>query len=336
MNIEKKLRELGITPTRQLEFNEINYIAKTVADKLAVNVKELSNSYNELFMRIYNCNMSYANIDKKFGKVVYFYPNNTLYFDEEFELSKIDEKVIHECIHYLQNFRKFNGDEQRIGVCNFAEFKIYGLGLNEAVTQYIASKANGEKPHRKNNEKISIYTINDQYYPYLTSLVLQLIFFTGDENLIKSAIEGTEDFENDLYNTFEENTNKILNNFDAILEENNNINRDENKIIQIYLDTQKNMYTTYFDKIYSRVTTTKEVEEYTRKIDSYKEMIAKLINQPLNKDEAISYLNTMENKFNKKYIELYIKQSKPSLMVIYQNKLILFFKKIASLFGSKA
>ena len=158
---------LGIIPTRKFEFNETNYIAKAVAEKLADNILELGDSYNELYMRIYNCNMSYAQIAPKFGNVVYFYPNNTLYFDEKFDIAKIDEKVIQECVHYLQNFRKFDGSEQRIGVCNFAEFKIYCLGLNEAVTQYIASKAIGEKPHRKNNESISIYTINDKYYPYL-------------------------------------------------------------------------------------------------------------------------------------------------------------------------
>ena len=178
MNIEKSLIMLGIIPTRKFEFNETNYIAKAVAEKLADNIHELGDSYNELYMRIYNCNMSYAQIAPKFGNVVYFYPNNTLYFDEKFDIAKIDEKVIQ-------------------------EFKIYCLGLNEAVTQYIASKAIGEKPHRKNNESISIYTINDKYYPYLTSLVIQLLFFVGEKNLIKSAIDGTVDFENDLYNTFE-------------------------------------------------------------------------------------------------------------------------------------
>ena len=259
MNIEKSLIMLGIIPTRKFEFNETNYIAKAVAEKLADNILELGDSYNELYMRIYNCNMSYAQIAPKFGNVVYFYPNNTLYFDEKFDIAKIDEKVIQECVHYLQNFRKFDGSEQRIGVCNFAEFKIYCLGLNEAVTQYIASKAIGEKPHRKNNESISIYTINDKYYPYLTSLVIQLLFFVGEKNLIKSAIDGTVDFENDLYNTFEGNTNRILSNFDAILDENNEEKRSEEKIIQLYMETQKMMCMTYFDKIYIRIDTLKEI-----------------------------------------------------------------------------
>lgn len=336
MNIEKSLIMLGIIPTRKFEFNETNYIAKAVAEKLADNIHELGDSYNELYMRIYNCNMSYAQIAPKFGNVVYFYPNNTLYFDEKFDIAKIDEKVIQECVHYLQNFRKFDGSEQRIGVCNFAEFKIYCLGLNEAVTQYIASKAIGEKPHRKNNESISIYTINDKYYPYLTSLVIQLLFLVGEKNFVNSAIYGADTFENDLYNTFEENTNKILNYFDDILDENNKIDRNEEKIIELYLKTQKDMCITYFDKIYSRVNTLKEVEKYSHKLNEYQNIIGKIIGLSQENDELNKYIKNMESKMNRKYVDIYAKQSKQSLIVVYQSKIQKLFRKVVNWFGSRA
>ena len=336
MNVEKNLMNLGIVQTRKFEFKETNFVAKTVAEKLADNVLELGNSYNELYMRIYNCNMSYANVASKFGNVVYFYPNNTLYFDEKFDITKIDEKVIQECIHYLQNFKKFDGSQQRIGVCNFAEFKIYCLGLNEAVTQYIASKAIGEKPHRKNNDKISIYTISDKHYPYLTSLVIQLLFLVGEKNFVNSAIYGADTFENDLYNTFEENTNKILNYFDNILDENNKIDRSEEKIIELYLKTQKDMCTTYFDKIYNRVNTLKEVENYSHKLNEYQNIIGKIIGQSQENDELNKYIKNMESKMNRKYVDIYAKQSKQSLIVVYQSKIQKLFRKVVNWFGSRA
>lgn len=336
MNVEKNLMNLGIVQTRKFEFKETNFVAKTVAEKLADNVLELGNSYNELYMRIYNCNMSYANVASKFGNVVYFYPNNTLYFDEKFDITKIDEKVIQECIHYLQNFKKFDGSQQRIGVCNFAEFKIYCLGLNEAVTQYIASKAIGEKPHIKNNDKISIYTISDKYYPYLTSLVIQLLFLVGEKNFVNSAIYGADTFENDLYNTFEENTNKILNYFDNILDENNKIDRSEEKIIELYLKTQKDMCTTYFDKIYNRVNTLKEVENYSHKLNEYQNIIGKIIGQSQENDELNKYIKNMESKMNRKYVDIYAKQSKQSLIVVYQSKIQKLFRKVVNWFGSRA
>ena len=76
MDIQKELEKIGIIPTRQLNIEERNYISKNIADKLATNVNELANSYNELYMRIFNCNMYYAKIEKKFKGVFYYYKNN--------------------------------------------------------------------------------------------------------------------------------------------------------------------------------------------------------------------------------------------------------------------
>ena len=42
MNVEKNLMNLGIVQTRKFEFKETNFVAKTVAEKLADNVLELS------------------------------------------------------------------------------------------------------------------------------------------------------------------------------------------------------------------------------------------------------------------------------------------------------
>ena len=44
----------------------------------------------------------------------------------------------------------------------------------------------------------------------------------------------------------------------------------------------------------------------------------------------------MESKLNKKYIDLYAKQSKHSLIVVYQNKLLNFFRRIANWIGNRA
>lgn len=56
-------------------------------------------------------------------------------------------------IHYLQNFGKISKKENRAGICQFQEFKIFALGINEAIVQYITAKALGGTLHRTNNEK---------------------------------------------------------------------------------------------------------------------------------------------------------------------------------------
>ena len=71
MEIEKQLQKIGIIPKGKLKIEDKNNIAKTIAEKLSANIPELSNSYNELYMRIFNCNIYYAEVDKKFCGVFY-------------------------------------------------------------------------------------------------------------------------------------------------------------------------------------------------------------------------------------------------------------------------
>ena len=107
----------------------------------------------------------------------------------------------------------------------------------------------------------------------MTSLVCQILYLLGKAKAIDSTINTNDEFETLLYNTFEENTDKILKNLDNILDENNSENRNENKIIQIYMQTQELIYTTYFSKACKYLTTTKEVDEKVDKLENYDKML---------------------------------------------------------------
>ena len=168
------------------------------------------------------------------------------------DLSNIDAYLIHENIHYLQNFGKISKKEMRAGICQFQRIENICIGINESIVQYITAKALGGTLHRTNNEKITICTNSENYYKYMTSLIAQILFLMGNKEAVESCISSTDKFENELYNTFEENTEKIVKNFDVILEENNKVDRDENKIIDIYMQTQELIYTTYFTKMYKK------------------------------------------------------------------------------------
>ena len=106
------------------------------------------------------------------------------------------------------------------------------------------------------------------------------------------------------------------------------------KIIDMYLDAQKGICTTYFNKIYSRMNTLQEVEENTHKLNEYKNIYGNIIG--ISKNDLSEYLENMESKMNKKYIDLYAKQSRQSLIVGYQNKLSKLISKIAYWIESKA
>ena len=144
MAIEKDLEKLNIFPKQPLNLEEKIFISRNVSEMLVENVRELSESYNDINMRLLNCNMSYAEIDEKFGSIVYYYKNNSLYLAKPVK-DIPNEQLVYECIHYLQNFTTVMKSKQRAGLSNFEEFKISGLGINEAITRLYYCYGNGKE-----------------------------------------------------------------------------------------------------------------------------------------------------------------------------------------------
>ena len=313
-----------------LRVEERNYIAKSVANKLSRNIGQLSEDYNEIYMRIFNCDMYFAKIAPKFKGVFYFYKNNTIYIDESRSITEIDDYLIHECLHYIQNFNNITKRDNRAGLCEFTELKIKGLGINEAIAQYITAKALGQKVHRVSNSKIAIYTNSEKYYKYMTSLAMQILYLIGEKEAIDSSINTNEEFETALYNAFEENTDKILKNFDAILDENNSELRDENKIIQLYMQTQQLIYTTYFNKACKYLTTSKEVDKEVKKLEDYDKIMGTLIEDDTYYNNFWQFKQDISGKFFKKYLSINRERTRNSLVVVSNNPIYNLWRKIVN------
>ena len=314
----------------QLRVEERNYIAKSVANKLSRNIGQLSEDYNEIYMRIFNCDMYFAKVAPKFKGVFYFYKNNTIYIDESRSITEVDDYLIHECLHYIQNFNNITKRDNRAGLCEFTELKIKGLGINEAIAQYITAKALGQKVHRVSNSKIAIYTNSEKYYKYMTSLAMQILYLIGEKEAIDSSINTNEEFETALYNAFEENTDKILKNFDAILDENNSELRDENKIIQLYMQTQQLIYTTYFNKACKYLTTSKEVDKEVKKLEDYDKIMGTLIEDDTYYNNFWQFKQDISGKFFKKYLSINRERTRNSLVVVSNNPIYNLWRKIVN------
>lgn len=334
MEISKKLEKLGIVPKKKLEIEEKRNLTQIVSDNLTLNINELPYNYNEIYMRIFNCDMYYATIKEGFGGVFYYYKNNSIYIDENKDILIPDEYIIHEIIHCIQNFDKINEKTKRAGLCNFTEFKLIGLGINEAIVQYISAKAIGNKIDKVKNDSIELWTNSKRYYKYMTSLANQILLLVGEKEAIKSCICSTEDFENKLYNTFEENTDKILRGFNNILELNGRIDRREDKIINEYMKIQRIIYRTYFSKIYNHINTLEEITTEIDKLQRYEEIVGRLLEDSNKESEFENFKRNMEEKFTDKYLKISRKQSKTSL-VIYKNSIINLLNKILHLAQSK-
>lgn len=344
MNLQKKLEKLGIEHTIKLDNESIRVIATNVTEALTRTFPIIYDEYNNILIKLLNCNMYVSKVTTSISRVNYIYENNSIYFDEEMNLTKIDEQMIHECIHYLQDNRNSKGKLNKIGLCNFDDFKVYGLGINEAAVQYISAKVMQNMPTSTEKYGVRIKTISPYYYPFLTNLIEQFVHLMGEDALIKGTLNGSNEFEDLLYETFEGHTKKIINKFDEVMEFNNYLNLEEDnnnikilqeKIASIYIDTQKYIFSTYFNKMCPRLNTIQEVDFYTDKAIYYKNIMGIEIDKRFQTNEFYeTYMQELEKKLSQKLIQINKQKSRNALFVVNKNIFTKLIQKIVSYFAT--
>lgn len=329
MRRERELAKVGIYPIGEIEYETKIKIARLATERLAGSFSCLSEQYNELWIRLGNCKMYYAKIDSNVGKVNYFYKDGAIYYSDTVNLEKMDATILHECIHFLQDSRNIDGSLNRLGLCRFSEFKVLGLGINEGAVQYIASKAMEEKIHRRIEKGLIYFTLNENYYPFLTSLFIQLTILMGEEKLVNSTINSKQEFEEDFFNLFEENASKILSKMDNLMDLEVQMDNEEKKI-KLYFELQELILTTYFVKVAKYAEKIEEIERYKEQLEQLQQILGR--NQEINYQDKGEELRDI---LNQRYIKLSRQTSKNSLLVLYQSKLMQFLKRILSYLGEK-
>ena len=211
MKIEKKLKKLGIKEIRNFTMEEKQIVAYNVTDSLIMAFPILQDKRQEIIKKIQSANMSFAKIEYNLPKINYLYNNQKIYFDEKVNINIVTASMIHEIIHFMQDIRKKKNKLDRIGLCNFNELSLHGLGINEGAVQYISAKALSNSVQRINKNEIILKTISPDYYPILTNLIEQIVILIGEDDLVKSIILNEEEFVDLFFNTYEENSKIIIN-----------------------------------------------------------------------------------------------------------------------------
>ena len=133
---KRELRNIGIKPIEELSVQEKTNVAEKVAAKLA-SLNIVGITHNEILEKLFEAKMYTAQMSSNLGKVNYFHKNKTIYFDRNLNLENLNENIIHECIHYLQDKRE---KSNRMGLCTFEKYKVRGMALNEIGISYISNK----------------------------------------------------------------------------------------------------------------------------------------------------------------------------------------------------
>ena len=290
----------------------------------------------------------------------YFYKNTSIYFNEHIDNNDLEEFAIHECIHYIQEVKDKKNYLIRMGLCDYTEFKIYGLGLNEAAVQLMSSKINGIPKEYVKYFGISFETISPSYYPIECCLVNQLAYLVGKDVLFESTLKSNDNFKNKLSNVITPKSFMAIQNaIDDILYAEEDIIKLNNKIAQIddrnkkvdgmlkkidelkheilltFMRTQNLIISSYFDNSFNMISNLEELEKYRKKLYSFKDYLGFAEGYTFFNDYYINKMNELENKYNA--LENGYDESLTALKVISkkENKIISFFKALKKLiFGT--
>ena len=360
MSIESDLKKDGIEVIEPLDTLKINSLARNISIKLCETFPNFGLNQNELFIKLSRLNMYRAKMPDGMAEANYFYKNESIYFNEHIPEEDIEEFAIHECIHYIQEVKDKHNYLIRMGLCDYTEFKTYGLGLNEAAVQLMSSKINAIPKEYVKYFGISFETTSPSYYPLECCLVNQLAYFTGEDVLFESTINSNDNFKIKLSEIISPKAfTAIQNAIDEILLDEENIIKLNNKIAEVddrnkkidgmvqkidelkneitltFLRTQNLIISSYFDKTFNDITNLEQVENYRKKLYNFKDYLGFAEGYTFFNDYYVQKMNELENKYNaieNGEVELALK-----LITKKENKLIALFKAIKKLiFGEKA
>lgn len=323
MSIESDLRKDGIRVVDILDTMSVNRIAHNIAAKLCDTFPELCFNETDLFTKLSRLNMYRATMPDGMAEANYFYKNTSIYFNEKIAFEDLEEFAIHECIHYIQEIKDKKNNLIRMGLCNFDNLKIVGMGLNEAAVQYITSKVIGIEKDYVKYFGVSFRTISPSYYPLECNLLEQMIYITGESVLYDSTFTSNDKFKNlfikqtseDTYDKveyyidqileLEENIIRLGNKFSSFDEKNKKVDKivekTENcksKIAEYYEKAQNIIIKNYFDKAFRHISNLEELDNYRRKLEHYGELIGRTDNYAFFDDYYIEKMSALEHKCN--------------------------------------
>ncbi len=323
MSIESDLRRDGIEVTEKLDTLKINSIARNVSMKLCDTFPQFNLNQNELFIKLSRLNMYKAKMPEGMAEANYFYKNTSIYFNEHIQDEDLEEFAIHECIHYLQEVKDKRNYLLRMGLCDYTEFKIYGLGLNEAAVQLMASKVNGIPKEYVKYFGISFETTSPSYYPLECCLVNQLAYIVGEDVLFESTLNSNDNFKEKFASLTSPKTfmaiqnaiDDILNNEEEIIKLNNRIATidDRNKKVDgmlekidelkheislTFMRTQNLIISSYFDSAFNSISNLEEVENYRRKLYNFKDYLGCMEGYTFFNDYYVNKMMDLEKKYN--------------------------------------
>ncbi len=318
MGVNSELRKEGIVVIKRLNSFTVNSIANTIAKKLVSSFPAQNFSYNELFAKISKLNMYIARIPNGVA-AKYFYKNSSIYFSEYTDLENLNDVAIHECIHVLQSEVDSKNNLKKLGLCDFKDAKLSGMGLNEAAVQLMTMKCAKAKFGTVKYFDIELPSNSPDYYTLECNLVRQMAYITGEYVLYNSTLYGNDNFKNkfislaskEAFEDIKNNINSLIyleEDLNKILEKAQNVNvspkqtaklikksaKLKERIRDTFLLTQNKIFTSFFDNLFKY----SSVQNFRKALYNYRKFIGVTNDYTFFNDYYISKMVALEERYS--------------------------------------
>lgn len=298
MNVEATLKKDGIEIIAPLDDKSVHALAKSVTNKLCRAFPTLGLNAKAIYDEIASLSMYVANMPDGLAEANYFYRNSSVYFRDGMGLAELEQFAVHEFIHHIQAIKDKKNVLIKLGLCDFTEFKVYGMALNEGAVQLMTSAALQEEVETVKYYDIEFPTKSVSYYPLLCNLVAQMAQVTGENVLFDSTIYSNDRFGiqfaslcgDKAFFKVQKNLDTLLYTEEKIIKLNNKLLSSDcsdkhiakisaqvaklkEKIKATYFETQNTIVTSYFNNEFKKIVTTEDIEAYRVQLYNFKNYI---------------------------------------------------------------
>ena len=325
MNIKQQLEKEGIKIIKPLNELKIIKIAESVAKRLTLACPNLYLDCNQIFLILSKLNMYIADLPPDTAVAKFYYKNSSIFFRNDVNVKKIEPFTIHECIHALQVHKNNKNQLIQLGLCNYNKSGYKGMALNEAAVQIITERCFKTKTERVLYYGINLPTISPSYYPLECSIVQQMMFITGKNELFESTLFCTSTFQDAFIKATDKKTYySVCRNLDLLVEledklnflsyhlqyESNSIRAKKinNKIYyykrqvnKIYITTQNLIFEKYFTNYFYQLSSLNDIKQFKIDLHKYHKYLGLTDNYTFYNDFCNSIndkLSNLEYNFN--------------------------------------
>lgn len=304
---EQKIKDI----IKEIPQYKITKIANEISIRITNVFTNLKAQQDNLFKKLEECQIKIVKFENE--SITHYYLNGVIYLSNEIYINSINEELIIEYLHFLQ---KNNNNTIFTETLNVLTAKILMQDLKE----------------RMNKFEIFFMSLKEGKFALLVNLIMQINFLVGDNEFIQTVINSKDDYYLLLNEISNGNIDRLIKDFTKLynLEVEYDTTDDLYKVQEdikfIYFSIQNYIMKFYFYYRIIHITEAEEVAKLRSQLDGLQTLRGIIEEDKFYEEESKKIIERLDNKEK----EFKKKNSKNSISIVYNNKLIAFIKRILS------